>query len=92
MNVVRLEGRDCEGLDLNELRDLKHRLKGALESVTGQLNQRKACPSCETAVKDCIIVPCLHAFCHKCGERNKKLVKCSVCGVVPERIYLLGKK
>jgi DNA repair exonuclease SbcCD ATPase subunit len=87
------EGEGCEDItDLNELRELKHKLKGALERVQNAVNQRKACPSCEVAVKDCIVVPCLHAFCQKCGERNKKQVKCSVCGVAPERIYLLGKK
>lgn len=91
--LVRLtEGEGCEDMDLNDLRDLKHKLKSALERVGKVLNEKKACPSCEVAVKDCIVVPCLHAFCHKCGEKNKKQVKCSICGVAPERIYLLGQK
>ncbi len=70
----------------------KHDLKTAVQKVTGTLEQRKACPSCEVAVKDCIVVPCLHAFCQKCGEKNKKQVKCSICGVAPEKVYLLGAK
>jgi hypothetical protein len=83
----------CEMWDLNQLRDHKHRLKASLKVVQTALDDLKACPACETAVKDCILVPCLHAFCHKCGEKNKKQVKCSVCGLPPERIYLLsGKK
>ena len=86
-------GADYSSMSLNEVRDAKHKIKAALEAVTAVMNQKKMCPSCEAAVKECIIVPCLHAFCHKCGEKNKKQIKCSICNVAPERIYLLsGKK
>jgi hypothetical protein len=38
------EGRTVEGLDINELRELKHRLKASLEIVGTALNTQKACP------------------------------------------------
>lgn len=90
--LQQLRGAGVGDLDVNQLRGLKHELKEGLGTVQKALETLKACPGCEGAVKDCIIVPCLHAFCHKCGEKAKRAGKCVTCGVAPERIYLLGGK